>query len=253
MSEALAVYTPEIVEKSIVITRPPDAVLNEAHKAAAALAAVINGKAKPVRFNGETYLEFEDWQTVARFYGISTKIVSTTPVTFGDVHGWEAKAEAIHNGSGQVVSAADSMCLNDEPNWKSKPQFMLRSMAQTRACAKALRNVLAWVVVLAGYKPTPAEEMDGVQGFSVPTPNDKPKTTAKPASKPATEKTPLDKLKDKIWARSHEAKLTTAEVKSYSTNVIGKERSAEWTEQDCDSILLWIEDTAAARAQQELA
>ena len=33
-------------------------------------------------------------------------------------------------------------------------------MAQTRACAKALRNVLAWVVVLAGYAPTPAEEMD---------------------------------------------------------------------------------------------
>jgi len=32
-------------------------------------------------------------------------------------------------------------------------------MAQTRACAKALRNVLAWVVVLAGYRPTPAEEM----------------------------------------------------------------------------------------------
>jgi len=32
-------------------------------------------------------------------------------------------------------------------------------MAQTRAGAKALRNVLAWVAVLAGYKPTPAEEI----------------------------------------------------------------------------------------------
>ena len=41
------------------------------------------------------------------------------------------------------------------------PLFQLRSMAQTRACAKALRNVLAWVVVLAGYRPTPAEELDG--------------------------------------------------------------------------------------------
>lgn len=39
------------------------------------------------------------------------------------------------------------------------PQFQLRSMAQTRAGAKALRNALAWVVVLAGYAPTPAEEM----------------------------------------------------------------------------------------------
>jgi len=32
-------------------------------------------------------------------------------------------------------------------------------MAQTRAGAKAFRNRLAWVVVLAGYRPTPAEEM----------------------------------------------------------------------------------------------
>jgi len=39
------------------------------------------------------------------------------------------------------------------------PWFQLASMAQTRAGAKALRNRLAWVVVLAGYKPTPAEEM----------------------------------------------------------------------------------------------
>jgi hypothetical protein len=32
-------------------------------------------------------------------------------------------------------------------------------MAQTRAGAKAMRNALAWVVVLAGYRPTPAEEL----------------------------------------------------------------------------------------------
>ena len=32
-------------------------------------------------------------------------------------------------------------------------------MAQSRAGAKALRNRFAWVVVLAGFKTTPAEEM----------------------------------------------------------------------------------------------
>ena len=53
------------------------------------------------------------------------------------------------------------MCMDDESKWSDKPLFQLRSMAQTRAQAKALRNVLAWVVVMAGYAPTPAEEMDG--------------------------------------------------------------------------------------------
>lgn len=47
----------------------PEIVLAEAQKAAAALKKVIQGKPKPVTINGETYLEFEDWQTVGRFYG----------------------------------------------------------------------------------------------------------------------------------------------------------------------------------------
>jgi hypothetical protein len=52
--------------------------------------------------------------------------------------------------------------MRDEKNWATKPEFQLRSMAQTRACAKALRNAFAWIPVLAGYEGTPAEEMDGV-------------------------------------------------------------------------------------------
>jgi hypothetical protein len=44
-----------------------------------------------------------------------------------------------------------------------KPLFQLRSMAQTRACAKALRQVFSWVVVLAGFKPSVAEELSESQ------------------------------------------------------------------------------------------
>jgi len=151
--------------QDLTLARDPSAVLQEAQRAAAALKDVIDRKAKPVRFNGETYLEFEDWQTVGRFYGITAKVVETCPVDFGETRGWEARAVALHAATGVEISAADSMCLNDEPNWRNKPLFQLRSMAQTRACAKALRNVLSWVVVLGGYRPTPAEEMDWVAGF----------------------------------------------------------------------------------------
>lgn len=41
------------------------------------------------------------------------------------------------------------------------PLFQLRSMAQTRASSKVYRQVLAFVPVMAGYKPTPAEELEG--------------------------------------------------------------------------------------------
>ena len=195
---------------SLAVSRAPEIVLAEAQDAAAALKRVIDAKPKKVQFGGETYLEFEDWQTVGRFYGIAPRIARTQYVNYGGATGWEATAEAVHVETGKVVSSADSMCLTDEEHWRARPKyewhyvkksggtsavdpgkdeliwergndgknrpkklkvqmadepvplFQLRSMAQTRAAAKALRNALAWVVVLAGYRPTPAEEMDGM-------------------------------------------------------------------------------------------
>ncbi len=159
----------EVVSKAelLQIHRAPEVVLQEAHKAAAALQKVINGKARKVILNGEQYLEFEDWMTLSRFYGVSVKVEWSKPVEFGDVRGFEARAVAFNTGTGQELSAADSMCLSDENNWRNKPLFMLRSMSETRACAKALRQVLAWVVVLAGFKPTPAEEVTELQATRI--------------------------------------------------------------------------------------
>ena len=167
--------------------RPPETVLAEAALAAKALQSVVSEKKNPVTFGGVQYLEFEDWQTLARFYGVTAKVVSTTFVEYGGAKGFESRAEAIAVQNGTVLSAAEAMCLNDEKTWSTRavyrqdergkkikigvapvPMFQLRSMAQTRACAKALRNVLAWVAVLAGYKPTPAEEMDSVHPEETP-------------------------------------------------------------------------------------
>ena len=204
MTEAMA--TTESTA-DLIVYRDPVAVLDEARKAAQALKAVIDAKPKKVIFNGETYLEFEDWQTVGRFYGITPRVVHTKPVEEEHASGWEAYAEAVHIPTGRVIASADAMCLTDEEHWKERPKYewhyvkksggvsaddpgkdeliwersrdgknrpkkvkvlvgmeavpayQRRSMAQTRACAKALRNALAWVVVLAGYKPTPAEEL----------------------------------------------------------------------------------------------
>ena len=141
----------------------PEIVLAEAQKAAAALKKVIQGKPKPVVINGETYLEFEDWQTVGRFYGYTVGSEGQPEfVEFGGARGFKATAIAI-DSRGIVRSRATAYCMDDEDRWGKAPTYQLASMAQTRANAKALRNVLSWVTVLAGYKATPAEEMDGVK------------------------------------------------------------------------------------------
>ncbi len=152
----------------------PATVLAEAQKAATSLKDVIARKPKPVIINGEQYLEFEDWQTVGRFYGITVGIEQEPEfVQLGEAKGFKATSIALR--AGQIVSRATAYCLDDEEKWgagdRKPPLFQLASMAQTRANAKALRNVLSWVAVLAGYRPTPAEEMEGVsrrEAASVP-------------------------------------------------------------------------------------
>lgn len=144
----------------IRMTRAPERVIDEAREAARALKNILASKDNKFMLHGKQYLQFEDWQTLGRFYGVTAKIKHTSQVSYGESTGFEASAEAVR-ADGMVISAADAMCMDDEANWKGKPIFQLRSMAQTRACAKALRNVLSWVAVLAGYSPTPAEEMTG--------------------------------------------------------------------------------------------
>ena len=204
----------QVPEASILLEHAPTAVLREAQTAAAALRDVISAKPKKVIMNGEQYLEFEDWQTCGRFYGITAKEDGDPEfVTLGAYQGFKASAVAIDR-DGREVSRATAYCLNDEEKWRSRPKydyhyelrgggtspddpgpdnivweenpnkpgknrpkkmrvlageeqvplFQLSSMAQTRACAKALRNVLSWVVVLAGYRTTPAEEIQDMPG-----------------------------------------------------------------------------------------
>lgn len=159
--------TGEVIETTALVAMPtemaqsraPEVVLREAQAAAAALTKVLAQKPKKVIVNDKQYLEFDDWQVLGRFYGVTAKVVDTNPINLNGVQGFEARAVALYRG--QEISAAESMCMNDEDRWSKRPMFQLRSMAQTRACAKVLRNVLSFVPVMAGYAATPAEEMDG--------------------------------------------------------------------------------------------
>jgi hypothetical protein len=163
---------------ALMLIRTPEIVLAEAHRAAVALKDVLDKRQRKVMFNGNRYLEFEDWSTVARFFGVGCKVLGVRYVEYPNgVHGFTAHAEAFR-ADGVLIASAEADCLTDEPKWRARPKYVtehgrrvqrgeepvpmhqLKSMAQTRASVKTLRMALAWVVVLAGYKPTPAEELD---------------------------------------------------------------------------------------------
>lgn len=75
-----------------------------------------------------------------------------------DGYDWEACVE-VRTPAGVVVGRAEAMCSRAESTWATRDDYALRSMAETRAESRAFRRAIGWIVHLAGYNPTPAEEM----------------------------------------------------------------------------------------------
>ena len=167
--------------QGVSLLASPAKLLQDGKRAAEALVKVVKQNGWAVSIQDHDYLQFEAWQTVAKFYGCSVKTVETSHVEYGGVEGFESKSVVI-DSTGREIGGAEGLCMADEQNWKGKPLYAIKSMAQTRSGAKALRQVFSWVVVLAGYKATPVEEMDGIVI--------KPATTTGPTetfSKPVSE------------------------------------------------------------------
>ena len=151
-------------KKELVLEGDPEVQLQFAHRAAKTLMSWVAQKPKKVLIRGEQYLEFGDWQILGRFYGSTVSTEWTRAIERGGkVFGYEARAVVLKDGV--VISSAEGMCTRDEKRWAQADEYAIRSMAQTRTGAKALRNAFGWVAELAGMKSTPAEEMDGVAGY----------------------------------------------------------------------------------------
>jgi len=67
--------------------------------------------------------------------------------------------QAVISRASAECGAADEYDRNGNLLWSKRPRYARRSMAQTRATGKACRMSFSWIMKLAGYEPTPAEEM----------------------------------------------------------------------------------------------
>lgn len=250
--------------------RSPSAVLAEAHTAAKSLKDLISKKKKPVMMNGEQYLEFEDWQTVGGFYGAKAKVVGTEYVEIGNAKGFKARAVVV-DGSGNEISSAEALCLNDEEKWSTRskfewkdgkkekvgdvpvPTFQLMSMAQTRACAKALRNVFAWVVVLAGYAPTPAEDMTGDETGGAPAREPIKSATPKeatPGGAPSGDVISEPQGK-RLYAIFKGSGKTAEQMAGYLKNTYGISNSREIKKSDYEAVCTWAAEKSEVGDAQE--
>lgn len=104
------------------------------------------------------------------------KPVTTTTYEV-DGFDWEACVE-IRTPGGVVVGRAEAMVSRGEETWNDRADYALRSMAETRAESRAWRKAIGWIVHLAGYNPTPAEEMGHSPGDEPPPPTYGPELPA---------------------------------------------------------------------------
>jgi hypothetical protein len=139
----------------------PDRDTAKAKRAADKLIDIVKQNKWAVKLGSGEHLMYEAWQTVGKYFNVTVATKEAEPVEIGGVIGFKAMGYVIDNKTGIEVGHAEAYCMRDEPNWVKKPTFQLASMAQTRAGSKALRQMFGFVVALAGYNPTPAEEMTG--------------------------------------------------------------------------------------------
>jgi hypothetical protein len=135
-------------------TTDPDQVVARAVKVADALERVIREKELIARIRQNEHVLVEGWTLLGSMLGVFPVLVWTRPLE----DGWEARVEA-RTLDGRIVGAAESECLRSESKWAKADDYAVRSMAATRATSKALRQPLGFVMTMAGFETTPADEV----------------------------------------------------------------------------------------------
>lgn len=159
-------------------TDDPAEIIVRATGVANALSEVLRtqkdsqGKLKLIStIQGREHVKVEGWTLCGTMLGVFAVTEWTRKLRPpDDPEGWEARVEA-RTLDGHIVGSAEAQCTRDEEQWGWHPKgrngrdlaprddFALRSMAQTRATSKALRIPLGFIMELAGFESTPAEEM----------------------------------------------------------------------------------------------
>lgn len=155
MTKELEVVVSESVQLGAVQASSPEDIVNRASSVATVLAKVINEKKLFTVINGRKYVQVDGWATLGAMLGVLPREVSSEK----QENGYLAFVELVRTTDGMIIGGASAICTREERNWKGRDEYAIKSMATTRATGKAFRLGFSWIMNLAGYESTPAEEM----------------------------------------------------------------------------------------------
>ena len=109
--------------------------------------------------SGKNYAHVDGWAYAGGLMGIFPKVIKVENLSVDKEIKWKADVELIRVKDDKIVGFGTAICSNVEGKKKGFDEYAVLSMAQTRAIGKAYRNLVGWVMQLAGMESTPAEEM----------------------------------------------------------------------------------------------
>jgi hypothetical protein len=107
----------------------------------------------------KNYAHVEGWQFAGGLMGLFPIVTEVKDLSSKDETKWQATVEIQNVKDGKIMARGFAICSNKENKKRSFDEYAILSMAQTRAIGKAYRNLIGWVMKLAGYEGTPSEEM----------------------------------------------------------------------------------------------
>lgn len=175
----------------------PTKVIEKASKIADALKDVIVKKKLVATISGKQHVLVDGWTLCGTMLGVFPVVVRTTELYQDEKSiGFEAYTEA-RTISGAIVGAATARCTRTEGTWKTRADYALLSMAQTRSVSKAMRIPLGFIISMAGYETSPAEEVMDLQEPRQ-TPSVAPQSTQPPEDEGQATSTPVGDAAEKL-------------------------------------------------------
>ena len=110
---------------------------------------------------GKNYVNVEGWQIAGAFTGTFPIVEVVENLSEGSNYKYRAEV-SLRDAEGNKVGYGVAICTNQEAGKKAFDEYAVASMAQTRAVGKAFRMKIGWLLKVAGYETTPAEEMDAI-------------------------------------------------------------------------------------------
>lgn len=177
----------------------------------------------------------DGWTTMGAMLGVFPRTAFSKRVEREGEIIYESRVELFRT-SGEMVGAGEAVCSSRENNWGYRDEYAIKSMSQTRATGKAYRLSFSWIMGLAGYSSTPAEEMaEEKPAITMPKAIPAP---AIPAKKPGVISEGQRKL---LFAKTKAAGIAQEDFREYLMRVHKIEHTSDlpWTKMD--EVLKWID------------